>query len=908
MSAQVAPGLPTIAFEKYTLPNGLDVILSEDHRLPLVAVDVWYHAGPANEAAGRTGFAHLFEHMMFQGSKHVPGDSHFRTIESVGGTGINGSTNFDRTNYFETLPANQLELGLWLESDRMGYLLDTVDEKKFANQQDVVRNERRQSRENQPYAMGGEAVYQTIFPKGHPYYGSIMGSHADIQAATLDNVKAFFKQYYAPNNASLAIVGDFDKTAAKALVAKYFGTFKRGPAVPKPNVTTRPITSVRRVVVQSRVQLPQVTMAWLSPAFFKPGDADADAAANVLGGDASSRLYKSLVYDKQIAQSVSASQQSLELGSIFSISAIVRPSKTIEEVEAAILAEVERLAKDGPDAREVERARNTFETGELQRLDLLGGFGGVADTLSMFNHYVGDPGYLPKYIDEHRKITPERVKAFAQQYLKPDARVVVQVVSGTPDFGPVVPTPPAPQSADGTGSESVNADEPWRAKPPVAGPDRAMSIVPARSFTLANGLTVLYQVRAGMPVATASLVFKNGGDANPANLPGLANFVVAMLDQGTATRDATRIADDAAQLGASLTTASTKDQMTVTVGALTRNFSAALGIAADVALRPSFPQVEVDRQKTSRLASLTGARQNPGTVAQFEANLALYGAAHPYAYLELGTPEAVAATTRDDLVSFWKKTFVPGNAALVVAGPMDEAALRPVVEKAFGAWPAGTFALPALPAPQSSTARVVVVDTPGAPQTQLVVATIGAERSAPMYPSLTVMNTALGGLFSSRINLNLREEHGYTYGARSQFVFRKSAGPFLVLSGVRTDVTAPAVGEVMNELRRITEGRLTPAELTLAKDSIVRSMPSDFQTGASTVGSLSNLFVYGLGLDYYAKLPQQIAAVTIESAQAAARQYLDPKNMVVVAVGDRAKIETGLRDLNIGPVEPGVTK
>ena len=306
--ASAANDVPTLTFEKYTLPNGLEVILSEDRRLPLVAVNLWYHVGPANEEPGRTGFAHLFEHMMFQGSKHVPGDTHFRSLEGAGASDLNGTTDFDRTNYFETIPANQLELALWLESDRMGYLLDQVDQANLSNQQDVVRNERRQSVENQPYGIVEEALFHQLFPKEHPYYASVIGSHTDIQAAKLEDVKNFFKLYYAPNNASIAIVGDIDKAATKALVEKYFGTLKQGQPVPKPSVQTPPISAERRAVVQDRVELPRVYMAWLTSPIFKPGDADADIVSTALGGGRSSRLYKKLVYEKQIAQDVSAAQ------------------------------------------------------------------------------------------------------------------------------------------------------------------------------------------------------------------------------------------------------------------------------------------------------------------------------------------------------------------------------------------------------------------------------------------------------------------------------------------------------------------------------------------------------------------------------------------------------------------------
>ena len=397
--------LPTIKFEKYTLPNGLVVILSEDHRLPLVSTNIWYHVGPANEVPGRTGFAHLFEHMMFEGSKHVPGNAHIRYLEAAGASDLNGTTDFDRTNYFETLPSNQLELALWLESDRMGYLPDKLDQASLTNQQDVVRNERRQSIENSPYGIVEEGVFHMLFPKSHPYHADVMGSHADIQAAKLEDVRNFFKLYYAPNNASLAIVGDFDPAQAKEWVEKYFGPLKRGAPVPKIAAVTPPITAERRAVIHDQVELPRVYMAWLTSSIFKPGDADADLAAEILGGGKSSRLYKKLVYEKQIALDVSASQQSLILGSVFEIMVTARPGHTADEMEKAVDEELAAFRKNGPSAVELERAQNGTETGMIEGLQRLGGFGGVADRLNEYNHYLGNPGYFPEDLHRYQAAT-----------------------------------------------------------------------------------------------------------------------------------------------------------------------------------------------------------------------------------------------------------------------------------------------------------------------------------------------------------------------------------------------------------------------------------------------------------------------------------------------------------------------
>ena len=900
--AATAADVPRIAVETYTLPNGLKVILSQERRLPNVAVNLWYHVGPANEEPGRTGFAHLFEHMMFQCSKHVPCDSHLRMVESVGGE-ANGTTDFDRTNYFETVPSNQLELALWLESDRMGYLLDKVDQEALANQQDVVRNERRQSVENQPYGLAEEAVVQSLFPKGHPYYGSVIGSHEDIQAAKLDDVKGFFKQYYSPNNAALVIVGDFDTAQTKKLVEKYFGTLKKGSAVPPINATTPKITSERRKVVPSRVELPRVYMSWITSPIFKPGDADADLASIILGGGRSSRLYKKLVYEKQIAQNVSAQQQSLMLGSIFQIEVTGRPGRTVDELEKAVDEELNAFRASPPEATELERARNTIETSIIGGLERLGGFGGIADRLNSYNHFLGTPDYLEKDIQRYRAVTPASIQAFAREQLQPTARVVVHAVPGNPQIDPGPPPATVTKTAEGQGAESINPDEPWRNEMPKAAAAKPLQLATPMTATLPNGLTLILSERRGVPIVAANLVIRTGSDANPGKKPGLANFVAAMLDEGAGTRAALEIADEVARLGGSLNTGSSMDATTVSAGSLGKNFPAMLDLMADVTLRPSFPAAEVERQRASRLAQLVQQRENPAQLAGQITAAALYGDEHPYGYTEIGTEGAVKAMTRDDMQQFWKQNFVPNNAALIVAGDISMTELRALAEKAFGGWMRGTPFKPAFGSPSTTQAKVIIVDKPGAPQTQLRVAAIGAARSSPDFRPMQVMNLALGGLFGSRINMNLREEHGYTYGAQSQFSFRKSAGPFQVASGVRTDVTAPAISEIFKEIRGMVDKPMPADELAGAKSAMVNSLPGAFETAGNAVGNFSNIFIYGLPIDYYSRYAEQVNAVTSEQALAMAKKYLGSDRLVVIAVGDRSKIEPEIRKLNLGSVE-----
>jgi zinc protease len=895
--------IPRIEFEKYTLANGLDVILSQDRRLPVVAVDLWYHVGPANEDKGRTGFAHLFEHMMFQCSRHVPCDQHFQLLEAAGASDVNGTTDYDRTNYFETLPSNQLELALWLESDRMGYLLDKVDQAALSNQQDVVRNERRQSIENQPYGLAEEALVQSLYPVGHPYYGNVIGSHEDIQAARLEDVQKFFRQYYAPNNASLAIVGDIDIAQTKSLVEKYFGTLHKGPAVPSIQATTPKITAERRKVVPSRVELPRVYMAWITPPYFKAGDADADIAATLLGGGRSSRLYKRLVYEKQIAQDVSAQQYSLVLGSIFQIQVTVRPGRTVDDIEKALEEELATLRSTPPDASEIERARNTIETNIVSGLERLGGFGGVADRLNSYNHYVKTPDYLQQDIARYRAVTPASVQEFAKTYLASNARAVVHAVPGQPEAQPNVPNSPAPKAGEGAGAQAVNADEAWRNTMPKGAAAKPVELPTPQSATLSNGLTLILNERRGLPLVGAAVVLKTGSDANPLDKPGLANFVAAMLDEGTTTRSALQIADQVAQIGGVLTTSSAMDATSISGRSLTKNFAALLGLIADVTLRPSFPEEELDRQRTQRVGQLVQMRTNPSQVAGMVTARVLYGEKHPYGFVEIGTEGSVKAITRADLSSFWQQNFVANNAALVVAGDISMAELQALAEKSFGSWKQGTPARPALTTPTSIPPRVVIVDTPGSPQTEIRVATVGAARSSPDFRPLQVMNIALGGLFSSRINMNLREQHGYTYGASSNFTFRRSPGPFQVGSGVRTDVTAPSVSEVFKELRGMVDRPMDQAELQRAKDSLANSLAGAFETSADAVANFANVFTYDLGLDYYTKYAQQVNAVTTDQTLAVSRKYLVPNNMVVVAVGDRKAIEPQLARLNVGKVE-----
>jgi zinc protease len=729
----------------------------------------------------------------------------------------------------------------------------------------------------------------------------VIGSHADIQNAKLADVRDFFTRYYGPNNASIVIAGDIDQARARALVRKYFGSFKRSAPVARPAVATPPITAERRVTVHDRIELPRVYMAWLTPPAYQPGDAELAVTAQILAGGKSSRLYKSLVYERQIAQEASAAQMSYALTSTFLVDVSARPGHSAKEIESAMDAELAALRDAGPSEREVERARNTIETAMLTAVEKLGGQG-LANQMNQYNQYTGDPGYLPKDIERIRRVSAADVQRVARAYLQPRQRAVVTAVPGTPNLGPEVPTP-APGKVKPVAGAAINKDEAWRAKAPKAGPAPRFTLPQGESFRLANGLTVIHHYNPALPLVSARLVVRSGSDANPPDQPGLAGFTAQMLQEGTARRAAPQIADEIAQLGAFLDSTSSADASVVSLLSLRSTFAQALDVMADVVQHPAFPHAEVERQRASRLGDLTQQRDNPEAVAAVAAAAALYGAAHPYGYGQLGTEPAIRDTTRDDLYQFWRRHYVPGNAALVVSGDITRDELKALAEARFLAWPRDDSAAARFGAPATTKARLVLVDKPGAPQTALRVATIGTTRKTPDYPALQVMNAALGGLFSSRINNNLREAKGYSYGVFSQFRYDRTPGPFVIAGSVRTDVTAPSVAEIFKEVRAMRERAMPADELAGARNSQVLSLPGQFETNGGIAGSLAETYVFDLPLDYYRTLPAQFSRVTAQDALAAARKYLTPEQMIVVAVGDRARIGPQLDKLKLGPAQ-----
>jgi zinc protease len=904
-AAQAKHKLPEIKYEKYTLPNGLTVLTHEDHRLPLVAVDLWYHVGPLNERPGRTGFAHLFEHMMFEGSEHVGEKAHIKDVQSAGATDVNGTTDFDRTNYFETMPSNQLELALWLESDRMGFLMEGLDREKLANQRDVVRNERRQG-EGQPYYVAREAVIHALFPKDHPYYGDVIGSHADIESARIADVRDFHQQYYTPNNASIAIAGDFDAARLKELLTKYFGPIPAGPKVAPVTATTPSITAQKRVTVTDTVKLPSLTIAWLTPPAYTPDAYSADAAMFALGGAKASRLDQALVYKAQTAQNVTCYSQALKLTGITVCSITAKPGVKLEDLEGTFWSELEKLQKDGPTAEEVEAAKALNLTQKISGLQRLGGFGGVADTLDEYNQYTGDPGFLPKDVAMAEAVTQASTKAAAQKYFSKDAAVVVSCVPGKKELEDV-PRSPADTDANvkitNPYPPEFETAQDWRKTKPAAGPAPSIHLPVPTEFSLDNGLKVLLVEEHALPVLTAELVSRAGSENTVAAEAGLATLTSEIMSDGTQSRSLEKLSQDEERIGARVTVTSGMDYGAAAMSLLTYHADQGLDILADIAQHPAFRTEDVERRRKQRLVRISQETDNVQSMAMRVGPRLVFGES-PYGISANGTADTVQGLTAADISSFYADHYGPNDSVLVFAGDVTRTQAEALARKYFGGWSskaANPATIPAPPSPEPT--HVVIIDKPGAPQTALAAFGIGVPESSPDADTLNVLNYTLGSSFGSRINMNLREVHGYTYGARSAFMRYRDGGMFYAGSLVRTDVTAPAAKEMMSEIRNFPEKPSTPEELAAAKEASIRSLPGRFETDSAIADAIDSLFLYNRPLDYYAKLPARYEAITEADVARAAKQYLHPDQLVIVTAGDRSKIEPALKDAGLGPVE-----
>jgi predicted Zn-dependent peptidase len=869
--------LPTVEIPHTTfkLSNGLTVIVHEDHKAPIVAVNIWYHVGSKNEVVGKTGFAHLFEHLMFNGSENF-NDDWFKALEKLGATDMNGTTNEDRTNYFQNVPTAALDQVLWLESDRMGHLVGAIDKAKLDEQRGVVQNEKRQG-QNQPYGQVWDVITESTYDRDHPYGHTVIGSMEDLDAASLDDVKTWFKTYYGPANATLVLAGDITPAEAKAKAEKYFGDIPSGPPLTRQKVWVAKRTGEQRAEMQDRVPQTRIYKVWNVPAF---GDADLDyldLLSDVMVSDKTSRFYKRLVYTDQTATTVGASVSPSELGSQFMVTITVKPGGDAAKVEAAFEEEFQRLLKDGPTPEEVAKVRTGNLAGFVRGAERIGGFGGKSDILAQNQVFLGDADAYKVKLDRVRNAKASDLLAAGRKWLTDGSFTLT-----------VSPFPNYTTTAAGADRKTM----------PTVGETKAPAFVPLKRATLSNGVKVILAERHETPMVQFNLLFDAGAAAEAGDKAGLMGLTMAMLSEGTTNRDGLTISRELAQLGAGIGGGGALDYSNLSLNTLTTTVDPALAIYADVLRNPAFKPEDLDRQKRQRIASVQQQKQNPNAMASRLLPSLAYGEGSPYG--QLTTEASLASITRDDLVRFQKTWLQPKGATLVVVGDTTLEEIVPKLEAQLGGWsgaPAKTKAPVDAPATKGA---VYLIDKPGAQQSMIMAGNLLAPRDPKDEAAIDTVNALLGGDFVSRLNMNLREDKHWSYGAGSYVRAGRGTRMFVAYAPVQTDKTAESFTEARKELTGVIGDKpVTAAELAKAQNGLILSMPGTWETSGAVGGSITELVNYNLPDGYFDAYPGQVRAVTTDTATSAAKKAVKPSEMIWVIVGDRAVIEPKLKALGL---------
>ena len=899
-----------IAYDSFTLPNGLRVIVHTDRKAPIVAVNVWYHVGSKDEPAGRSGFAHLFEHLMFNGSENNPGEF-FGPFKQVGATNQNGTTNSDRTNYFENVPTTALDMALWMESDRMGHLLGAIDQKTLDEQRGVVQNEKRQG-QNQPYGQVWDVLGKAMYPVGHPYNHSTIGSMNDLNAASLDDVKTWFKTWYGPNNAVLVLAGDIDLATAKEKVAKYFGDIPAGPTMAQPKVDVAAHTKDSRGEMTDNVPQSRIYRMWNVAEYGQPDLDRLQLFAQVLGGGKSSRLDRRLVHQDKLVDNIGASAFGSQLGSNFMITAAVKQGVDVAKVEAAIDEELQKLLKDGPTADELARARTSIQAGWIRGVERIGGFGGKADALAECAVYTGDPGCFRDSLKTLGDATVASVRATGNTWLGAGKGSHTLVVNpgkrvDIPEEPAVTPAPfklPAVDKKYATTASAVDR----KAGVPVTTSFPDLKFPSLQRATLKNGTKVVLAERHDIPVVQMSYEFRGGQSADPAAKLGTASFAMGLLDEGAGDLDALAFADRAESLGANLGASAGLDSSSAYLSSLKQNLEPSVALYADMLRKPRFEQADIDRVKGQWIAGIKQEKVNPGGIIQRVVPGLVYGSSHPYGAPRTGsgTEASIAGLTRADLVGFHGSALRPQDATLVVVGDTTLGEIVPVLEKHFGDWKAtGTASaasvLPAV-APQKKP-RVFLIDQPGAVQANIVAAQLAPSSMDPAAVAFDMANMVIGGDFTARLNMNLREDKHWSYGARSGA--GNSVGPrmWTASAPVQIDKTAESVAEIKREITDFASGKqgASAEEVSGMQKILTLSLPGAYETAASVMGTIGSNLLYGRPDDYVFKRKAEIEAMTPAQVDVAAKA-LDPNALTWVVVGDLSKTEQVVRALNLGEV------
>ena len=875
--------IPDITYTKFVLDNGLTVLVHEDHKAPIVAVNTWYHVGSKNEKLGKTGFAHLFEHLMFSGSDNF-NFTYINAMERIGATNLNGTTNNDRTNYFENVPTSMLDYVLFAESDRMGHLLGVLDQKKLDLQRGVVQNEKRQG-ENQPYGVTQQLLTENTYPSGHPYSWTVIGSMKDLDAASMSDVQEWFKTYYGPNNVTLVIAGDITPEVARQKVEKYYGEIPPGPPIAKHEAWVAKRTGSHRDSVQDRVPQARLYRVWNVPQAFAPDAASLELAAEILGQGKTSRFYKRLVYKDQTATNASANLRDNEIAGQFYVILTAKPGVELKTVETTANEELQNFLKNGPTEGELQLAKTQVFGQYARIMERIGGFGGKSDILARCQTFTGNPDCYKDYLKEIRAATPATVKKAADEWLS-DGDYILEV-------HPYPTTLKADARTD-------------RSKEPALGSAMSLKLPSMQKGTLSNGLKVVVAERHAAPVVNFSLIVKSGYAADPADAPGTCSFAQRMLEEGTPTRDSLKIGEELESLSAEFNASANLDYATVDLNALKVNMDQALDIYADLILHPAFPEKEFVRLQKDRLAAIQREKVTPNSMATRVMPALLYSKGHPYAgsFTGTGTEASVSKMTREDLVKFHDSVFKPNNATLLIVGDTSLAEITPKLERLFSGWKPGDVAprtIPEVPQPEKDV--VYLIDRPGSGQSLIIAAQLAPPPNNPDDISLALVNDIFGGNFSSRINMNLREDKHWSYGVRSVLQPAVGQRAFLSISPVQTDKTKEALTELVKEYKGIVGNKpITDAELKDEQDNATLGLPGSFESVQQLSGAYSRILQYKLPEDYFNTYTEKAMAVTPANANQVAEKYIQPSHLIWMVVGDLSKVEAGIVELNLGEV------
>ena len=902
-----------IPYEQFTLDNGLRVVVHEDRKAPVVAVSIWYNVGSKDEPAGKTGFAHLFEHLMFNGSENAPGD-YFEPLRQIGATDLNGTTWFDRTNYFQTVPTPALETALFLESDRMGHLLGAVTQEKLDNQRGVVQNEKRQG-DNQPYGLVEYAQLEAL-PKGHPYAHSTIGSMADLDSASLEDVKQWFRDNYGPNNAVLVLAGDVDTATARQLVTKYFGDIPRGPVN---NPAEAPVVTPEKPIhidMKDRVATTRLYRNWVTPGLLDPASVPIDVAMTVLGGLSSSRLDNILVREEQLAVAVRAFYQDFHRLGFAEVQVDVKPGVDADMVAKRLDAIIADYIANGPTADEVQRVVMREVSSRLQGLEQVGGFGGKAVALAEGALYANDPDLYKKKLMAYGQVTPAQVTAVMQQWLtRPGLSIRVEpgergkyeeaatVGTGGATQRPYYYTPPSQHDESMAPEPKIGTRE-W----PKVGTIANLDFPDVERARLSNGIEVIYARHSTVPVVRIALEFDAGYAADPKGKLGTQRLMLNLLEEGTTSLNSIQLAEAQERLGANITTGASLDRTAVTMAALTPNLAPSLALMSDIVRNPAFEPREIERLRSQQLAAIASEMTQPAGIAQRMLPPLIYGGEHPYGipFTGSGDPAMLATVTREDLVEFHQKWIRPDNARIFAVGDVPLSELVPLLESNFGKWSAPAVARGsksfATSIPEARP-RIVLIDRPQSPQSLILAGTVLPIKGTDDLLELEAANEVLGASFTSRLNMNLRESKGWAYGVGGVINRIEMDSPYLVYAPVQADKTGPSIKELITDINAFVGDKgITAAELERTVNGRVRELAGSFETSARVLNALRSNDLFDRPDNYFETIADRYRGMTVTSLDTAARKVIDPDRLVWVVVGDASVVRPQLESLGL-PVE-----